>query len=43
MTRLNAHLVSFIGSLNSGAGLGFFLYGIHVSEQLVTRVVGFVS
>ena len=37
------HLDRFIRSMNSGAGLGFFLFDVQVSESLVKSVVSLVS
>ena len=42
MHALNA-LSTFITSLNNGAGIGFFLFGVRISEELVKSVVGTVS
>jgi hypothetical protein len=35
-------LTSFLNDLNDGSGVGFFLFGIRISEGLVKSVVGFV-
>ena len=35
-------LTSFINDLNDGSGVGFFLFGVRISEELVKSVVGFV-
>jgi len=42
MHALNA-LSAFITSLNDGAGIGFFLFGLRISEELVKSVVGTVA
>ena len=34
-----AHLQSFIASLNDGHGIGFFLFGVRISEEIVKSAV----
>ena len=34
-----AHLQSFVSSLNDGAGIGFFLAGVRISEEVVKSAV----
>ena len=34
-----AHLQSFIASLNDGHGIGFFMFGVRISEEIVKSAV----